>query len=220
MSSVLIIAVLWAAVAGGFVTLRMRGLRLRPPVATVVIAGIVAAVSVVGELVPSVLSTLGRDRDLLLAGEWWRAVTPLVVQDGGWPGLIFNVIALLAVGWVAESLFRRWFVPLVFLLVGLVGELAAYTLFQGQGFAGNSVANLGLAGVLLVTAGFATDWRARLAGALGLVAGVALLVLGDLHSVGVVAGSAIGLTVAVNARTRMSVSRAAPGKSGASSAGS
>jgi membrane associated rhomboid family serine protease len=196
-SSILIVAVLWAAVAGGFLTLRMRGGRLRVPVATIAIAVVVSVVSVIGELNADVLSTLGRDLGRLQAGEWWRAITPLVVQDGGWPGLVFNVIALLAVGAVAESLFRRWFVPVVFVLVGLLGELAAYTLFTGQGFAGNSVANLGLAGVLLVTSMFFPDWRTRLAGVLGIVAGLVLLVLGDLHSVGFLAGAAIGLTVSL-----------------------
>jgi hypothetical protein len=61
--------------------------------------------------------------------------------------------------------------------------------------------------VLLVTSVFAAPWQVRLAGWLGIVAGVVLLVLGDLHSVGFLAGAAIGLTVSLNERTRMSVSR-------------
>jgi membrane associated rhomboid family serine protease len=208
-SSVLIVAVLWAAAMAGFVRLRMRGLRLRLPVATFVIAVVVGAISVVGELSPSVLGALSRDRDLLLVGEWWRAVTPLVVQDGGWPGLIFNLIALVAVGGVAESLLPRWVVPVVFVLVGLVGELAAYTLYPGQGFAGNSVANLGIAGVLLVAGPFTPRWQARLAAGLGMLAGVLLVVLGDLHGVGFVAGAAIGLVVSLRPRR---YSRPAPGE--------
>lgn len=200
MSSVVIVALLWAAIAAGMLRLRSLNRRLRLPIATFVVAGVVAMISIIGELSPAVLSALGRDTPRLLAGEWWRAVTPLVVQDGGWPGLIFNVIALLAVGWVVESSFARWFVPVVFALVGLVGELAAYTVFPGQGFAGNSVANLGLAGVLLVAALWSSDLRARLAGVLGIAAGLVLLVLLDLHSIGFIAGAAIGLVTALKGR--------------------
>lgn len=219
-NSVLIVVVLWAAVMSGGLVLRTRGTRLRTPIATIVLAAVVGVVSVVGELDADVLSTLGRDLPALQAGQWWRAATPLLVQDGGWPGLIFNLIALVAVGLLAESLFRRWFVPLVFVLVGLAGELAAYTVFPGQGFAGNSVANLGLAGVLLVVAVAGGDVRSRVVALVGVAAGVVLLVIGDLHSVGVLAGAAVGVTVSVNERTRMSVSRVAPGSPSASSAGS
>jgi membrane associated rhomboid family serine protease len=201
-NSVLIVAALWAAVMAGVVTLRTAGRRLRMPWATIALAAFVMVVSVIGELVPAVLSALGRDLDRLLAGEWWRAATPLAVQDGGWPGLIFNVVALVAVGAVVEAGYRRWLVPLVFMLVGLVGELAAYTLYAGQGFAGNSVANLGLAGVLVLAGLFAADVRARILAVIGLAAGVVLLVLGDLHAVGVVAGCAIGLTIQASARVR------------------
>jgi rhomboid protease GluP len=222
-SSVLVITVLVGAIVGGLMMLQLRKQPLRLPIATIVVAVVVTAVSVVGELNAEVLHTLGRHVVLLPAGEWWRAVTPLFVQDGGWPGLIFNVIALLVVGAVAESMFKHWFVPLVFMVVGLLGELAAYTLFTGQGFAGNSVANLGIAGVLLVMAVSTPDLRVRAAGVLGLLAGLALLVSGNLHGVGVAAGAAIGVTLLsqrLNARTRISVSSAAPGNSGESSAGS
>jgi membrane associated rhomboid family serine protease len=201
-NSILIVAALWAAVMAGIITVRTDGRRLLMPWVTVMLAVIVTVVSVVGELIPAVLAALGRDRELLLAGEWWRAATPLVVQDGGWAGLVFNVIALVAVGSIVESRYRRWMVPLVFVLVGLVGELAAYTLYAGQGFAGNSVANLGLAGVLVVGGLFSSDVRARILAVIGLAAGTVLLALGDLHAVGMVAGSAIGLTIEVSARVR------------------
>lgn len=217
------VAALVAAIVGGMMMLQLQTQPLRLPIATILVAVVVTVVSVVGELNAGVLDTLGRDVVLLPAGEWWRAVTPLFVQDGGWPGLIFNVISLLAVGAIAESMFRHWFVPLVFIVVGLLGELAAYTLFTGQGFAGNSVANLGIAGVLLVMAVATPNLRVRAVGALGLLAGLVLLVSGNLHGVGVAAGAAIGVTLLAqrrNARVRMSASSVAPGSSGESSAGS
>jgi membrane associated rhomboid family serine protease len=195
--TIAILVIVSATIAAGVLTLQFRAAKLRLPIATLVVAAVVAVVSVIGELDADVLAALGRDLPALQAGEWWRAVTPLVVQDGGWPGLIFNVLALIAIGTVAEALFRRWIVPVVFVVVGLLGELAAYTVLQHQGFAGNSVANLGVAGLVLVTAMVTPRWAARIAAVIGLAAGVVLVVTGDLHAVGIVAGAAIGVVVAL-----------------------
>ena len=195
LSSIVIVILISATVSAGVFTLQHRGRRLRLPVATLATALVVAGVSVIGELQPDVLALLGRDLSALQAGEWWRAVTPLLVQDGGWPGLIFNVLALVFLGALVEALFPRWVVPAVFLLTALIGELAAYTVMQGQGFAGNSVANLGLAGVVLVTALVTPRLPARSAAVIGLLAGLVLCVTWDLHSVGVVVGVALGLVL-------------------------
>lgn len=117
------------------------------------------------------------------------------MQDGGWPGLIFNLFALVTIGALAEALYPRWVVPVVFVLTGLIGELAAYTVMQGQGFAGNSVANLGIAGVVLVAAMRAPRVPARIAAVIGLLAGVALIVAWDLHSVGIAVGTVLGVAL-------------------------
>jgi membrane associated rhomboid family serine protease len=192
---VCIVILVSATISAGVLSLQQRGVRLRVPFATLAIAFVVAVVSVVGELNSDVLGALGRDLGALQAGEWWRAVTPLVVQDGGWPGLIFNVLTLLAIGALAETMFPRWVVPVVFVVTGLVGELAAYTVMRGQGFAGNSVANLGIAGVVLVAALVTPRVPARVAAAIGLAAGVVLLITWDLHSVGVVVGVVLGVVL-------------------------
>jgi membrane associated rhomboid family serine protease len=191
--TVFIIILTSATISAGVLALQHRGARLRLPLATLVVALVVAVVSTIGEWSPGVLAALGRDLPALQSGEWWRAVTPLVVQDGGWPGLIFNLCALLAIGALAEALYPRWVVPAVFVLTGLIGELAAYTVMQGQGFAGNSVANLGLAGVVLVAALRTPRVPARVAAVIGLLAGVALIVTWDLHSVGITVGAVLGV---------------------------
>jgi membrane associated rhomboid family serine protease len=190
-----IIILVSATIASGVLTLQHRGLRLRLPIATLAVAVIVAVVSVAGELRPDVLAALGRDLPALQAGEWWRAVTPLVVQDGGWPGLIFNLVALVVIGALVEALFPRWVMPAVFVVTGLIGELAAYTIMQGQGFAGNSVANLGLAGVVLVAALRTPRVPARVAGVIGLAAGAVLVATWDLHAVGIVVGVVLGVAL-------------------------
>lgn len=195
MGTISIIILVSATIAAGVLTLQHRGGRLRLPIATLAIAAVVAVMSVIGELRPDVLAALGRDLPALQAGDWWRAVTPLVVQDGGWPGLIFNLVALVVIGALVEALSPRWVMPAVFVVTGLIGELAAYTIMQEQGFAGNSVANLGLAGVVLVAALRTPRVPARIAAVIGLAAGVVLLATWDLHSVGVVVGVVLGVVL-------------------------
>jgi hypothetical protein len=86
-------------------------------------------------------------------------------------------------------------VPVVFTATGLIGELAAYTVMQGQGFAGNSVANLGLAALVLIAGLRSSRVPARIAGAIGMVAGAILLVTWDLHAVGIVLGTLFALAL-------------------------
>jgi len=193
--SVCIVVIVSATVSAGVLTLQQRGTRLRMPWATFALAAVVLAVSIAGELSADLLGTLGRDLARLQAGEWWRAATPLVVQDGGWPGLIFNVVALVAIGALVETPFPRWVVPIAFIVTGLVGELAAYTIMPGQGFAGNSVANLGLAVLVLVAGLRSPRVPARIAGAVGMLAGAILLVAWDLHAVGVIVGALLALVL-------------------------
>lgn len=207
----------------GVQLLRQRGARLRPPLVTIGIAIVTFVVSVLAEFDPALLAALARDRDALLAGEWWRMITPLFAQDGGWAGLIFNLVALLVLGSAAELLLGRRMLLGTYFGAGLVSEVAAYTILQGQGFAGNSVANFGLAGLLAVV-GVASAAGPRLFGLVSLVAGALLVVFANLHGVGYAVGAVIGaiyvLVPRLKDRARMSASRAAPGASGVSSAGS
>lgn len=143
-----------ALAAAGVRIVVSRGRRPAFPWATVVLAAVTTVISVAGELDAEVLSALDRNRELLLDGQWWRIVTPLFVQDGGWLGTIVNLVALLIAGTMAELLYSRWVMLAVYFVSGLVSEVAAYTVFPGQGFAGNSVAIVGLlAGAALLVAG-------------------------------------------------------------------
>ena len=201
MDVILLIAILVTSVLAGGQLLRRAGGHLRLPILTLAIAAVTLVVSVVGELVPDVLDALGRDRDALAAGEWWRIVTPLFVQDGGWPGLVSNLVALLLLGTLVESLLGRAVLAITYFAAGLISEVFAYTLLQGQGFAGNSVANFGLAGLLAIVAvagserSVATTALARIFGAVSLAAGVWLAAIANLHAVGFVVGVAVGATL-------------------------
>jgi hypothetical protein len=187
------------------------------PRATLAVAAVTVVVSTAGLLVPEVLAALQRS-PAALHGEVWRWVTSLVVQDGGVAGTVSNVGFLLAVGAAAEQVLDVGTWLGVYLVGGLVGQVAGQ-LWQPFG-AGNSVAVCGLAGALawLVVRPGAPRWAgaavllwvgALLAGVwaplLGVgIAGAALdrLLVGHpaRHRVVLVAGTAAGAAVLVAAR--------------------
>lgn len=65
--TICIIILVSATISAGVLTLQQRGARLRVPIATLVIALVVAVVSVAGELSSDVLAALGRDLPALPA---------------------------------------------------------------------------------------------------------------------------------------------------------
>lgn len=196
MDAILINTVLATAIWAGLLHLRRDRRRLRLPVATLVLAAVTLTMSTLANLNPVVLAALGRDRDQLLAGQLWRLVTPLFAQDGGWPGTISNIVGLLFVGTIVETLHPRRVLVGVYFLAGILSEIAAYSYLPNQGFAGNSVADLGIAALLLVTAVTARRTPAQAVAVLGLLAGTILLVTGNLHGVGFTAGSLAAAAVA------------------------
>ena len=213
MGTVLVLVVVVAAVSGGVRFRPEGGWRATVPWATLTVAALTVDTSVAGELVPAVLHALERDRTMLVAGQWWRILTPLLVQDGGWAGTAFNTVTLLAVGAVAERVHGLRVLLGVYLTAGLLSEVAAYTVLPHQGFAGNSVANLGLAGLCLVAFAWRGGRPLRALAVVGLLAGVILLVTGNLHGVGFTVGALWGVTTH---RPRAGVGAGRAGESGAS----
>ena len=63
--------------------------------------------SVTGLLAEPVLLALRRDAAALSDGQLWRLLTALLVQDGGIPGTVFNLLGLVAVGVAAERRLGR-----------------------------------------------------------------------------------------------------------------
>jgi rhomboid protease GluP len=137
---------------------------------------------------PALLGTLERDRPALAHGQLWRLVTSLVVQDGGWPGTVFNLAALAVVGTVAESLWsrRRW---LAIAATAGIGAQLWGLLVQPSG-GGNSVLVFGLAASVLVLALRRGPRPSRVLAVAGLSAGAVLLVGGDLHGGAAALGAA------------------------------
>jgi rhomboid protease GluP len=115
-----------------------------------------------------------------LAGEWWRFITPILVNRGGWKEIVPNLLGLAVIGALVEHCWgsRRW---LVFYLVGgLVGECAGLA-WRPNG-SGSSVANCGLLGALavwlLVRIG---SWQARFGGLVIILGALVLILRRDLH---------------------------------------
>jgi rhomboid protease GluP len=166
----------------------------RTPVATIVATVIVGVPTVLQLTVaPSLLGTLERDPAPIANGEFWRLVTSFVVQDGGLAGSIFNLIALVVVGVVAERVWgpARW--TAIALVSGLAGQLWGLVV-QPVG-AGNSVAVFGLAAAVSVVAVRHGTRMTRVTGALSLVVAGVLLVSGDIHGGAATAGALVGLAM-------------------------
>ncbi len=122
---------------------------LRAPWLTGAVAVLTAAVLVVQESVPGTLAHLERT-PAALHGDWWRWLTPLVVQDAHWAGGISNLVGLVLLGAAAEQVVRRPAWLAAYVGAGLVGQVFGH-LWQPVG-GGNSVANCGLAAVCVAVA--------------------------------------------------------------------
>ena len=79
----------------------------RLPVTTLAVCALLSAFLIAQLLEPVLLAALQRDSGKIFAGEWWRLVTALFVQDGWVAGGLFNILSLLVIGSLAEiSLFE------------------------------------------------------------------------------------------------------------------
>jgi membrane associated rhomboid family serine protease len=143
---------------------------------------------------PAILTTLERDTARFLAGDWWRIVTALFVQDGGVAGSVFNLVNLLFVGSVAERVWgrRRWLT--VFFVCGVLSEIVGLA-WQPVG-AGNSIANFGLAASVAAWCLMSSrQLPVRIVAAVALLAGVPLLLMRDIHGAATVIGAVAGLVL-------------------------
>jgi rhomboid protease GluP len=75
-------------------------------------------------IVPGVLSALERTPAAFSSHEWWRLITPILINRGGWKEITFNFLSLPICGVIIERLWgsRAWL--LFYLIGGFVGECA------------------------------------------------------------------------------------------------
>jgi rhomboid protease GluP len=140
---------------------------------------------------PWLLGSLQRDWALIGRGQVWRLVTALVVQDGGLVGTIFNLVALVVIGVVAEQAWggKRWTV--IALAAGLGSQFWG-KIVQPIG-AGNSVVVFGLAASVAVLAVVQGIGVQRLVGLISLGGAAVLLIIGDIHGGAATIGALVGL---------------------------
>jgi rhomboid protease GluP len=145
-------------------------------------------------VVPSLFSSLERDRTAIGDGEVWRLVTSLVVQDGGLAGSVFNLASLAIVGVIAERVWgaKRW--AAIALASGVAAQLWGLVV-QPVG-AGNSVAVFGLAASVAAVAVMSGNRTTRIPATASLLVAAALLVAGDIHGGAAAVGTAVGLILA------------------------
>ncbi|WNV88943.1 rhomboid family intramembrane serine protease [Umezawaea sp. Da 62-37] len=118
------------------------------PIITAAAAVIAVAAAIAQYAIPAVVPALERSRTGVVAGEWWRLVTPLLVQTLGWYQVVLNLVTLALVGVVVERAVGhgRWVV--LFAAGALGGQFAAYATREPGG--GDSIAICGLAGGMIV----------------------------------------------------------------------
>jgi membrane associated rhomboid family serine protease len=127
------------------------------PKVTFTLFVLTAVPSLIGLATPAFEVALRRDPTLIAQGGWYRLVTSLVTQDGGALGCASNLIFLMALGILAERRLGGWRTLALYLSGAAVGQ-AAGCLFGTVG-AGNSIANLGLAGGLVAAFARGRAWR-------------------------------------------------------------
>ncbi len=69
----------------------------RRPVLTAVVCAVTLAVSVAALFSPTLMRLFVRSPQLR-AGQWWRTVTPVLVQPSGWGQLAFNLLGIGVIG--------------------------------------------------------------------------------------------------------------------------
>jgi membrane associated rhomboid family serine protease len=195
---VLYILGLYSAYLAGFLYLRIRSaskpVTLRPPWATLLLFLMIAIPTTLQFIFPRLLPLFQRDPTRFMNGEWWRLITPLFFQDGGIGGAISNLVGLLLIGFVAEQLWGRRSMSLIFFLGAIVGELVGLA-WQPIG-AGNSVANFSLAGSVAVICLLRRPPRpVQIAALVALGADVLLVLLQDSHGPAALAGAVLALVL-------------------------
>ena len=180
----------WFFVAQMAIGKRVRG----PfPVSSLVILLVTSGLTALQFIDSEVLGSLQRNAGDLTDGRIWKLVTPLFVQGDGWTGAIVNTIAFLLVVPLAERVYGRRRVLLMYFIPGLIGQAAGF-LWDTPG-AGNSVAIAGLIGGFLtleLVHSHHLPQFARIVAVIGLVAALLLTVLADMHGPPVLAGALLG----------------------------
>jgi membrane associated rhomboid family serine protease len=197
--------------AAGSTVLRLRGsqvkLSLAKSPATLALTILVIVGAIAQWLHPQILIDFRRDSAAVHNGQYWRLISTLFEQDGGLAGTIFNIACLLILGVLAETVFGRGWMVLLFLAGGIATELVALSL-QPVG-AGNSAGNFALAGGLIAKSVLSSsDTQPRVLAILCILLALALVVMRDIHGAACLFGLLLGF--AISRRTQAEISSSQP----------
>lgn len=133
----------------------------RLPIVTMIATGIALAAAACQYAIAGMAPALERAPGGLPHGQWWRLVTPVLVQTDGLYQVVINLVTLALLGAVTELLLgRRWWAAL--LCAGtLGGQIAAYA-WQVPG-GGASIAICGFAGGIVIMVLASRDQAPRFA---------------------------------------------------------
>lgn len=156
---------------------------------------VVAVPSLLQFALTGMLESGRRESAAILAGQWWRLVTSMVLQDGGWYGTAFNLVTLAFTLLLVQPVVRTGVAVGLFLVGGVVGNVLTVLTFGDTG-AGNSMATMFLAVTALA---LAKDRGPRRLVAFGVVAALAvvMLVLGDVHGLALTAALVVAAALAI-----------------------
>jgi membrane associated rhomboid family serine protease len=152
-----------------------------PAIVSALIIGMTALTTSLQFVFPEILRAFRRNPEALLAGEWWRVVTPLFVQSNGLRQCAGNGVAAIIFLPLAELFYGKRLWALYF-IPGVTGEVFAYV--WGLDGAGSS---LGIAGVMGSVFALAFLYQRELPGLVpiaamfGLIAAVVLCFCGGSH---------------------------------------
>ena len=181
-------------ISAGTALVRRHGAH-RIPLLTLVVSLLTVAGFALQLLEPGALEALQRNSSAIAAGQWWRLLTTLFVQDGGWAGFLSNLAGLVLVGAPAEQLMStRVWIGLYFVPAFVVELIALH--WQPVG-GGNSIAWMALAGALWILAlrhkgGLAIS----LLGWAGLAIGALLSVVSNIHGPAILLGAMLAWAIA------------------------
>ena len=180
-----LLATLFVAVAAFGTAIQLyrfsAGKRKSPPVIAMLIIGSTALITGLQFVFPEVLTALRRNREALLAGEWWRMVTPLFVHAYGWWHACVNGVAAVVFCPLAERLYGKKLLALYF-IPGVLGQIFGY--LWSPNTAGSSLGLAGVTGGLFVFALFhrhELSRSARLFAICGIAGAVVLCLCRDIH---------------------------------------
>ncbi len=164
------------------------------PVATLMVLILTAIITSLQFFYPEIVNILSRDPNALLAGQWWRLISPIFINPEGWSQIIFNFSALIVLGVIVEKFYGsfRWLI--FYFTAGFTGEIAGY--FWQPYSGGSSVAVMGLLGALLtwiILNRESIPVQIQIWGPAGLIFAVVLTLFQNIHGPPIIVGAFIAL---------------------------